>query len=272
MMSYAAYLKGLSAGKAVPGGDPFRLFQTLLFRKEMDGVDAGYKVPAYSWYPETEFCYMTNKKGFFVATKGGYNNESHNHNDAGTFSLYLNTTPIIIDAGVGTYTRQTFGPERYKIWTMQSNYHNLPMINGVPQQFGSQYKAETSVSIRNGCHSLLILPLLIRQRRVWKNGSVRTSWERISENRRFVLIDKADRPNQVNFLTWGEVDISVPGVVTIEVNGEKARMTYDKEVFTSTVKTIRLEDPRLSNVWGEQIYRVSLNAKKLPFPVLILIR
>lgn len=65
MMSYAAYLKGLSTGKAVPGGDPFRLFQTLLFRKEINGVDAGYKVPVYSWYPETEFCYMTNKKRLF---------------------------------------------------------------------------------------------------------------------------------------------------------------------------------------------------------------
>ena len=38
--------------------------------------------------------------------------------------------PVIIDAGVGTYTRQTFSSERYTIWTMQSNYHNLPMING----------------------------------------------------------------------------------------------------------------------------------------------
>ena len=24
-------------------------------------------------------------------------------------------------------------------------------------------------------------------------------------------LDKADKPNQVNFLTWGEVDVSVPG-------------------------------------------------------------
>ena len=38
----------------------------------------------------------------FVAAKGGFNNESHNHNDVGTFSLYVNTIPVIIDAGVGT--------------------------------------------------------------------------------------------------------------------------------------------------------------------------
>ena len=38
----------------------------------------------------------------------------------------------------GTYTKQTFGKDRYTIWTMQSNYHNLPMINGVPQKFGQE--------------------------------------------------------------------------------------------------------------------------------------
>ena len=93
-MNYAAYLKSLFDKDGIPSGDPFRLFQTLLSREELEGMSADYQAPGYSWYPETEFCYMTNKNGFFVATKGGYNNESHNHNDAGTFSLYLNTTPI----------------------------------------------------------------------------------------------------------------------------------------------------------------------------------
>lgn len=264
MMGYAAYLKGLSTGKAVPGGDPFRLFQTLLFRKEMDGVDAGYKVPAYSWYPETEFCYMTNKKGFFVATKGGYNNESHNHNDAGTFSLYLNTTPIIIDAGVGTYTRQTFGSERYKIWTMQSNYHNLPMINGVPQQFGSQYKAEdVRFDPKRMSFSADLAAAYPKEANVSKwIRSYKLDRDALKIGDSFTL-EKAEKPNQINFLTWGKVDISVPGAVTIEVNNEKVRLAYDKNTFDPAIETIRLEDPRLSDVWGGEIYRVSLNAKKL---------
>lgn len=265
MMGYAAYLRSLSAEKTVPGGDPFRLFQTLLSRKEMDGVDAGYKAPAYSWYPETEFCYMTNKKGFFVATKGGYNNESHNHNDAGTFSLYLNTTPIIIDAGVGTYTRQTFSPERYAIWTMQSNYHNLPMINGVPQQFGSQYKAE---DVRFDPKRMSFSADLAA---AYPEDAHVSRWVRsykLDQNALKIgdsfTLKKAEKPNQVNFLTWGKVDISVPGAVTIEVNNEKVRLAYDKNTFEPAIETVKLVDPRLSNVWGEEIYRVSLNAKKQP--------
>src|SRR5207237_4974079 len=34
----------------------------------------------------------------------------------------LDGEPVLIDAGVGTYTRQTFSPRRYEIWTMQSAY------------------------------------------------------------------------------------------------------------------------------------------------------
>ena len=263
MMNYAAYLKSLSDKDGIPSGDPFRLFQTLLSREELEGMSADYQAPGYSWYPETEFCYMTNKNGFFVATKGGYNNESHNHNDAGTFSLYLNTTPIFIDAGVGTYTRQTFSSERYSIWTMQSNYHNLPMVNGVSQQFGSEFRATDvhfdprrmyfSANIATAYPAEANVKKWVRSYQLGKNSlKIEDSFS----------LDKADKPNQVNFLTWGEVDVSVPGVVTVEVNGEKVRMTYNKSAFTPTVETIRLDDPRLSNVWGEQVCRISLNANK----------
>src|SRR5690606_14252624 len=43
-------------------------------------------------------------KGFYFAAKGGHNYESHNHNDAGHFILYYDGKPVIVDAGVGTYT------------------------------------------------------------------------------------------------------------------------------------------------------------------------
>lgn len=263
MMNYAVYLNRLFKDKAAPAGDMFRLLQTLLCRKELLAVEGDYETPLYSWYPETEFCYMTNKNGFFVAAKGGYNNESHNHNDAGTFSLYLNTTPIFIDAGVGTYTRQTFSSERYTIWTMQSNYHNLPLINGVPERYGSEYKAtEVRFDPKRMCFSANIATAYPAEANVKKwVRSYQLGKNTLKVEDSFTL-NKADNPNQVNFLTWGKVDISVPGIVTVEVNGEKIRMTYDKATFAPAIETVRLDDPRLSNVWGKEIYRVSLNAKK----------
>ncbi|MCP3894598.1 MAG: heparinase, partial [Bacteroides sp.] len=100
--------------------DFYRTMQTLLIREELEATTPNHITPLQIWYPETEFCYMKNKSGMFFAAKGGYNDESHNHNDAGSFSVWINNSPILIDAGVGTYTRQTFSSERYSIWTMQS--------------------------------------------------------------------------------------------------------------------------------------------------------
>lgn len=266
MMHYAAYLNNLSDKKALPSGrDMFRTLQSLLYAKEMEAADAAYQAPAYTWYPETEFCYMTNKAGFFLAAKGGYNNESHNHNDAGTFSLYLNTTPVFIDAGVGTYTRQTFSGERYTIWTMQSNYHNLPVINGVPQSFGSQYKA-TRVSF-DPKQSIFTADIST----AYPEEAAVSAWTRsytLNKNKGEVKIKDSftlkelKEPNVVNFLTWGKTDLSTAGIVRIEIKGEKVELLYDKKLFTPSVETITLDDPRLSNVWGKEIYRLSLKAGK----------
>lgn len=85
-------------------------------------------------YPESE-------KGFFLAAKGGNNGEMHNHNDCGNFMVYYNGKPVIIDTGVGRYTKQTFSCDRYKLWFMQSGYHNLPSFGGIDQRDGGSYKA-----------------------------------------------------------------------------------------------------------------------------------
>ena len=85
----------------------------------------------------------TPDEGVFFAMKGGNNGESHNHNDVGSFIVYRNGKPVLIDAGVGTYTRQTFSKDRYKIWSMQSLYHNLPSFDGVGQLAGEMYASKS---------------------------------------------------------------------------------------------------------------------------------
>ncbi len=78
---------------------------------------------------------------WFVSAKGGHNEEGHNHNDVGNFIAYFDKKPVLIDAGVGVYTRKTFSAERYEIWSMQSSWHNCPEINGVAQHAGKAYAA-----------------------------------------------------------------------------------------------------------------------------------
>lgn len=79
--------------------------------------------------------------GMFLAAKAGNNGEMHNHNDCGNFMVYYNGNPVIIDTGVGQYTKQTFSPDRYKLWFMQSGYHNLPSFDGIDQSAGEKYTA-----------------------------------------------------------------------------------------------------------------------------------
>lgn len=65
--------------------------------------------PEFSWLPDIEL--MTareqegGKDGFFIAAKGGHNAESHNHNDVGGYIVYNDASPVLIDAGSGTYTK-----------------------------------------------------------------------------------------------------------------------------------------------------------------------
>ena len=80
-------------------------------------------------------------KGVFLGIKGGSNGEMHNHNDVGNFIVYKDGNPVIIDTGVGTYTKQTFSNRRYELWFMQSGYHNLPSFGGVDQKEGGAFRS-----------------------------------------------------------------------------------------------------------------------------------
>ncbi len=80
-------------------------------------------------------------RGMFLGCKFGHNDEFHNHNDVGNYMVYYDGKPVVIDPGVGVYTRQTFSPDRYKLWFMQSRYHNLPSFGGVDQHEGGEYRA-----------------------------------------------------------------------------------------------------------------------------------
>ena len=263
MMNFAAYLLAGNNISVTLGNDVFRSLESIVCYKQFAEVTPQHVTPDVTWYPETEFCYLKSKGGLFLAAKGGFNNESHNHNDAGTFSLYVNTVPMLIDAGVGKYTRQTFSSERYNIWTMQSNYHNLPLINGVPQRYGQEYKAKnTTCNARKKSFSADIAAAYPEEANV-------KSWVRSYTlgNKQLTVTDKFDltqatEPTQVNFLTWGKVVLKSAGKLTIEAAGELVEIEYPK-VFDVVVEPIALDDTRLSKVWGKEIYRIVLKAKEL---------
>ncbi len=82
-------------------------------------------LPEDSWF-ESVGLMVVRDDTYTLAAKAGNNADSHNHNDVGSFTIYKDGKPFIIDLGVGTYTGKTFSDKRYEIWTMQSQFHNLP--------------------------------------------------------------------------------------------------------------------------------------------------
>ncbi len=266
MQSFAAYLVQDKKGnqEITTNRDFFRTLENLSIVKEILATKPALPAVAQSWYPQTEFCYIKNNTGLFLAMKGGFNNESHNHNDAGTFSLYANETPFFIDAGVGTYTRQTFGPERYSIWTMQSEYHNLPVINGKPQEFGTQYKAlNTRFNAEKNQFSTdiaLAYPKEVGVRTWVRNYELNGTTLTIEDH--FELTSTL-APNALHFLVWAAPIVVNEGMIRLEKEGTRLNLSYDKNLFSIAVDTLPQTDKRLSNVWGEKIYRIRLTAKKM---------
>ena len=76
-----------------------------------------------------------------LACKGGHNGENHNHNDTGSFILFLDGEPAVVDAGNMVYTAKTFSEERYTLWNVRAEWHNLPMIGGHEQKEGAEHAA-----------------------------------------------------------------------------------------------------------------------------------
>ena len=82
--------------------------------------------------------FIRNADRFSFAAKGGSNNESHNHNDVGSFLITTKNGMTFADLGSGEYTKQYFEPEtRYEYLVCASRGHSVPIVNGEEQKIGN---------------------------------------------------------------------------------------------------------------------------------------
>lgn len=219
-----------------------------------------YNPALQSWYDG--ICVMierelpTDDKGFFLAVKGGNNDESHNHNDVGNFIVYLDGEPLILDSGCGQYTKKTFSSKRYEIWTMRSEYHNLPTVNGVSQKNGGQFKA-SDISYSKDGHSISMdiagayppeAGLVSLVRKVSMQGGVIELCDEI----------KLREPGSVVFslLCGRKPDFSERGVVTFE-GGARLELTPNLTAGPDESFDVCMEDGSVKRNWrGVELYRV----------------
>ena len=202
--------------------------------------------------------FSDSSKGMFLAAKGGHNGEMHNHNDVGNFMVYYNGEPVIIDAGVGQYTKQTFSPQRYELWFMQSGYHNLPSFDGIDQKDGRCYKSEDvqfdesaakiSVEMRSAYPKDAGIKSYVRATSLC--DGVVTVEESVS-------LDKA-RLIDFHMMLAKQPTISTPGEILLP---EGRTLTYDASL-TADVEEFDPVGMDTKHAWGtDKLYRIHFTVK-----------
>jgi len=208
----------------------------------------------------------TPEKGFFICTKGGHNNDSHNHNDVGNFVLFYNGKPIIIDVGVEVYKKHFFSEARYTIWTMQSAYHNLPTINGVMQHNGSEYRAENVVVDIGDEQSSISMDIT----KAYPHNAGVDSYRRtvmLDRNTHTVHISEEYQLSKTESLNYSFMTACEPTLcnegIQLTYNDDTIIMYLDHSRFDIKIEKIEISDKKLYTSWGDHIYRLYLTIKEL---------
>lgn len=195
----------------------------------LEGIKAGF-VRADKWY---------------YAIKGGANNESHNHNDIGSFIVYYDNKPVLVDPSCGTYTKKTFSEQRYEIWTMQSGWHNLPVINGIEQEFGEEYVSD-DISLENAVTDL-DFPLAYPE-----EAGIKSLHRQLSLNENGILLeDSFGFENEKNHISEHFIT-----PYSVEIKDGKAIIDNHFVLESDTANNISIEsvdfegDTKLINMWS----------------------
>ncbi|HXC95281.1 MAG TPA: heparinase II/III family protein [Edaphobacter sp.] len=221
-----------------------------------------------AWYPALHLMTAREKAGtvdgFYLAVQAASNGRSHGHNDSGSFIIFHAGEPVIIDPGVEAYTAETFSPERYTIWTMQSAFHNLPTIGDVMQHEGAPYAA-SEVKYATGDRAARITMNLATAypqeagAKQWirevtldrKAGQVRVTEE-------FTLVKS--QTVTLSFMT-SRVPSNENGAVVFhsgKTGVKDVQMKYDAAALHFTSEKIEMTDEGMRRSWGPALYRVQL--------------
>ena len=267
---FGAYMYARNPRLEGEGFQKPRRLSNLLALKEMPSEQASYTPVDEAWFSDIQVMAARAKNGLFLATHAGHNGESHNHNDVGDFIVYLGNEPVIIDAGRGNYTATTFSSHRYDLWFTQSQYHNLPIINGIGQsagrQFGAKFVKQSSGDIAS--LSMDISGAYKKEAGIefWNRTVAldrRANEVRISDEYSFT---KAPTSLQQVFITVCDVDTSEPGRIKLTTPTRKVVIINYAASWSASIDNPPMEGPEYSSFatkWGgRQIKRIILTADK----------
>ena len=246
----------------------FRHLQVLFDYEKFQNLPKIAEVPQDDWLPDTQLLYLRDKNNqFTVAAKGGFNNESHNHNDVGHFICSYEGKQFLVDLGALPYTPKTFSPFRYEIWILQSAWHNCATINGFDQHDGDNYKGQVLRYAKEGDKTYLSMELkgvyeaeagLASHIRSFEMDKEQSTWT-VTDT---IALEKESDAVDLHFITVKEPCLCGD---TIEIPVDEAHtavMAFDAANWNYSLDTHDLENDGLKESWGtECAYRIHLTPK-----------
>ncbi len=207
--------------------------------------------PRDVWYPSVGIL-ACRRGAYALGAKAGNNADSHNHNDVGSVTLYKNGQPLLIDVGVETYSKKTFSPQRYEIWTMQSSWHNLPEFDpdgaAYQQQPGAEFSAR-DVAVTAALDGIT-MDLAPAYGAVPGLGSYRRRVQLTETG--LTLDDETDYPGTAALTLMSVEPPAVEGNTVHFGALAAARMDGVARIVTETVP---ITDARLRQAWPDTLYR-----------------
>lgn len=284
MQAFGAYLSQQAGPAAWTRHEGLlRQLPALSVLPEMGAASPAQPLPEAFWFDDIQALVAREREGslqgLFLAAKGGHNAESHNHNDVGSFLIYANGLPAIVDAGVETYTRKTFSPQRYEIWTMQSAYHSLLPTFATPagevQQLpGREFAARQVNCTLDADHASLSLDLA----GAYPPQSGLERWQRVIRLQRGQSVQVRDHftfttpPQAVAFslLTPSQPQVVSPSALELTpVNFHLARQSAGLRIayppeFAVHFERVPISDERMGSVWGNGLNRIVFSLSNPP--------
>lgn len=234
------------------------------------------------YFPSTEWLVdkrRTSRGLFAFSAKGGHNGEPHNHNDLGHFLVHAAGETLLVDLGPGVYTRDYFGPGRYRYLHNASSGHSVPVIGGFEQEAGEAFRAvvvrretegepgeeeektifELDLTQAYGAEAKLEA---FRRTFVWEcREAERTASLTLTDSFLFANgAEEADRRVTEHFISYAEPAVSDGTIVWKGERGIVA-MQFEPALLRPEIEVLETRRHDASPV---RVYRTALRGERLP--------
>ncbi|WP_062050185.1 heparinase II/III family protein [Bacillus sp. JCM 19034] len=216
--------------------------EILWLREDFEGMSwtaKSYLLEQAQWFVSR---YQMEGEMYAFATKGGHNDEPHNHNDIGQWIVASDDDVFLSDIGSGEYTKRYFSDDRYLNLCTGSQGHSVPIIDGQYQCAGALYRASSFRVKKNerrdqielfyaGAYEVDGLRELTRSFTWMKEGlPILLVEDAFFAERKISFIDR--------FITPLQTTQKEPGNVVLKGKKQQLRIVYDEHQLTVKEKVL----------------------------------